>query len=257
MTIYISLITNKMPEKRTDEGGRSVKKTRGIFLILVIVYMLIGTMGCLEVISVGSNLLFGLAVSTLLMSVSDICDDVVLMKKGVNEYGFLLKCTTSYLEQEMGADSERFMKNPTLCTVKQELINTKVDFEKTVHPLQFDRRQIFMVTEKLSAVLFALSVAAFILVPFVNQEWFSSRASILMTVWAFTALCLDLYVQELISDTDDARHAFWSQTQLMLQTTYPEFPAYLNQMICCQEEYDAMQEELAPVSPQKESAMTA
>lgn len=234
-----------------------MKKTRGIFLILVIVYMLIGTMGCLEIISVGSNLLFGLAVSSLLMSVSDIMDDMVLMKKGVNEYGFLLKCTASYLEQELGADSERFMKNPTLCTVKQELVNTKVDFEKTVHPLQFDKRQVFTVTERLSAVLFALSVAAFILVPFVNPEWFSARASILMTVWAFTALCLDLFVQELISDTDDARHAFWSQTQLMLQTTYPDFPAYLNQMICCQEEYDAMQEEFTPSGARKETAMTA
>lgn len=234
-----------------------MKKTRGIFLILVIVYMLIGLMGCLDVISVGSNLLFGLAVSTFLMSVSDIMDDIVLMKKGVNEYGFLLKCTASYLEQEQGEDTERFMKNPTLCTVRQELINAKVDFERTVHPLQFDRRHMFLVTEKLSALLFALSIATFILVPFVNPEWFSARASILMTVWAFTALCMDLYVQELISDTDDARHAFWGQTQLMLQSAYPEFPAYLNQMICCQEEYDAMQEERAPLGEGKEDAMSA
>lgn len=234
-----------------------MKKTRGIFLILVIVYMMIGSMGCLDIISVGNNLLFGLAVSTLLMSVSDIMDDVVLRRKGVNEYGFLLKCTANYLEQELGEDSERFIKNPALCTVKQELINTKVDYEAAVHPLQFDRRQVFLVTGKLSAVLFALSVAAFILVPFVNQEWFSARASVLMTVWAFAALCMDLYVQELISDTDDERQAFWSQTQLMLQTACPEFPAYLNRMLCCQEEYDAMQEEVSLSGIQKESPMTA
>lgn len=234
-----------------------MKKTRGIFLILVIVYMLIGTMGAAGIISVGSNLLFGLAVSSLLMSVSDIMDDAVLMKKGVNEYRFLLKCTTAFLDQELGEDTDRFMKNPTLCTVKQELVNTKVNFEKAEHPVQFERRQLFAVTERLAAVLFALSIAAFILVPFVNQEWFSARASILMTVWAFAALCMDLYVQELISDTEDARHIFWNQTQLMLQSTYPEFPGYLNQMICCQEEYDAMQEELSLIGAERESAMTA
>ena len=85
--------------------------------------------------------------------------------------------------------------------------------------------------EVLSQICFILSIAVFILLPFLPTI-FQSSISTLLTLGAFAAMCFNQYITEAITDILNKRNDdFMNKEQVIIQTAYPDFSNFLNEKL--------------------------
>ena len=141
-----------------------MSKSKYVFIILAIVYILIGIASPLNIIDVGDNLLFALSLSALMLSISDIIQKLALYFCIRNRYNFELKTTLVFLsnKEQLG------YANTTKINVRniiETLSGLMIPNYKTCHPQEYQKRVLVKYANVTSIVVFCIGIASFISIP--------------------------------------------------------------------------------------------
>lgn len=210
-----------------------MKKSQYIFAIMAAVYVIIAILDLVGLITVSENILLGLSMSALLSALSDILSNIVLRRANQNEFDFIIQIASDFLTKKI---SNNIGSVIDIWNVKYSVESMSKGYKKAVHPNEYSKRKDIAWINILSQICFVLSIAVFILAPF-PLILFQQSYSFLLTLFAFAAMCLNLFFEEIIADIIQKKNHFYSDTQFIIQTGYPDFMDSLNLRLCHYENY--------------------
>lgn len=172
--------------------------------------------------------------SALLSSISDALSNIVGIHTNQNEFGYIVRTASDFLETKISHN----IHSPLIDTrnVKLNVENMSKGYKKAVHPNEFWKRKSNVLVNKLSQICFGLSIVVFILAPF-PLILFQQSYSVLITLFAFAAMCLNLYLEEIIAEIIQKKNHFFCDTQLIIQMAYSDFMDFLNWYLYHYENY--------------------
>lgn len=215
-----------------------MKKSHFVFLIMACVYLAVAVLSFAEIIIVSNNILLGLSMAALLMSLSDIFEGWYFYRVGKNELRFICLFTTNFLKEMI---SSRANVNNNLVSVR----NVKKNVEQFVshyvlgiHPSEYLKNKMNHFLQKTSVLFFVLSITVFLSTPFLPPI-LAERGSMSLTLLAFSMMCLTLFVSECVSEIGEKRNHFFNNTQIIIEAIYPGFSEYLNRSLYYREDFVA------------------
>lgn len=213
-----------------------MKKSKHIFAIMAVTYTIIAILNLGDWVTVSENILLGLSMSALFSALSDILSNIVGIRTCQNEFDYIIRVTSEFL---MGKISNN-MYNSLIDSrnVKLNVENMSKGYKTAVHPNEYCKRKINVLINILSQICFILSITVFILAPF-PMILLQQSYSVLLTLLAFASMCLNLYLEEHISDIIQKKTHFFSDTQLIIQMAYSDFTSFLNLRFSYYEDYIA------------------
>ena len=202
-----------------------MRKSQFVFAIMAAAYFVIAILHFGEWITVSENILLGLSMSALLSALSDIFSSIVSIYAYQNEFDYTIKITSDFL----GAKISNNIFSPLIDVrnVKFNVESMSKGYKKAVHPNDYSERKVIVLNNILSQVFFVLSIAVFILSPF-PLPLFQQSCSVLLTLFAFAAMCFNLFLGEIIADIAQKKGHFFNDTQLIIQMAYSDFMGFLN-----------------------------
>ena len=217
-----------------------MKKSKHIFAIMAVAYVVIAIASSLQWIVINENILLGLSMSALFSALSDIMANVENIVMSRNEFNYTILIASGFLEMKIYQNQYNPMIN--IRNVKLGIESMGKGYKTAKHPNEYCRGRHIKFLNIFSQIFFILSIAVFILVPFfsIASEQFYS---VVITLSAFSAMCLNLYLGEYLVDIVERKSSFQNKEQLIIQMAYPDFSQFLTFRVCCYEDYVAMTRE--------------
>lgn len=214
-----------------------MKKSKHIFAIMAVTYVVIAIASSLQWIIVSENILFGLSMSALFSALSDIMENGANILTNRNEFDYIIHITSSFLEMKISQNQYSSMINTR--NVKLGVESMSKGYKAAKHPNEYCQGKCIKFWNISSQIFFILSIAVFILVPFfsmISDQFYS----VVLTLSAFSAMCLNLYFEEYLANIIEKKNSFLNKEQIIIQMAYPDFSQFLAFRIYCYEDYIAM-----------------
>lgn len=215
-----------------------MKKSHFVFLIMACVYLAIAVLSFAEIIVVSDNILLGLSIAALLMSLSDIFEGCYLYKAGRNELRFICLFTSNVLKERISFGANLNNNLVSIGNVKKNVEQFVSHYELGVHPSEYWKNKKNYILHKISVLCFVLSIAGFLSTPFLPSVSVKG-VSMLLTLLAFSVMCLNLFVSECVSEISEKRNSFFNNTQIIIEAICPGFSGYLNRSLYYYEDFFA------------------
>lgn len=214
-----------------------MKKSKHIFVIMAATYAAIAIVSFLRRIVISENILFGLSMSALFSALSDIMASGANIATSRNEFDYIIYIASDFLESKISQNQ----CNPVINTrnVKLGIESMSKGYKFARHPNEYDQGNCIKFWNASSQILFVLSIAVFILVPFsptIPDQFYS----VVLTLSAFSAMCINLYLGEYLADVLDKKNSFLNKEQVIIQMAYPDFFQFFTFRVHCYEDYIAM-----------------
>ena len=202
-----------------------MKKSKYIFIIMSLVYIVMAVLYLCWFITMGDNLLFALSTAALLLSVSDAFGKMVTFLCVNNTYNADLKLTIDFLDSKISSGQ--------VITRIINVRNTRENFKFLIkkkytfcHPQDYSQKTIIKVLQFISIFLFIMGIATFIIVPFVNYTITNGVLTSIVTIFAFSAMTLCLYLDDLINEKQEKITVFLNEKIPPLSMDYNDFYIY-------------------------------
>ncbi len=202
-----------------------MKKSKFVFIILAIVYAVMALLYPFDILNIGDNLLFALSFSALLLSTSDVVSKFAGYLCISNTYNADLKTTIDFLDLKI---KDGFTNNKTI-NVRNVKANCKDLLKKDYkycHPDDYTHKTSIKVQNNISMVLFVLGIAAFIIFPFISYNMTNTKITSIITIFAFAAMALSLFIDELIVEKQSSINILINEKHLAIIAEYPDFKSY-------------------------------
>lgn len=213
-----------------------MKKSKYVFLILALLYALIYILSISNIVVINENIMIGLTFSAFFMSLSDVCNNIIIYRMARNELGYICWFTCNVLQE--------FISSGITQTPLVNVVNMKKNIECLVpnykghmHPNEFNKCNINKVISKYGSFCFILSIAFFVITPYLAAV-LNEQISIAVTLLAFSIMCLNIYLEETIGDYFEKKNNFMNNTQIIIQSFLPGFIDYLNRCLYFNNELD-------------------
>lgn len=202
-----------------------MKKSKFVFVILSVVYLLMGILYPFGVLDIGGNLLLALSTAALLISLGDICEKIHIYRIEANQYNAALDITIEYLDSKISSGQ---INNPIISVrnFKANLENLQKKNYKFCHPSDYISNKCNWFLRTLSFVLFIVGIASFIVIPFISENISNSAATSVITILAFAAMALSLFFDEIIIDKQHSLNNLMQDKHLVLQSAFSDFLNY-------------------------------
>lgn len=202
-----------------------MKKSRYIFCVLGAVYVFVGVGILFDMFQSSNNLLFGLSLSALLISASDMINGFAMYRDARNNYEYILKLTLDFLQTKINIvpyanqivnvrglyDNLCSMYNPEQCAV---------------HPFLYSKDKTNKLLHLVANILFIISIAIFVCVPMLQTTIQNSIWTKSVTLFAFAAMCLNVFVDEMASDIQEKIMRIVNDKHLIIQAAFSDFHNY-------------------------------
>lgn len=204
-------------------------KSNYLFLIMFIVYFGIGVLYSLELMNVNINILFWLSLSSLLMSIRDILSNYAGYLILDNGLELTVKNTNLFIEVMQKKNIYSANININIDVIKQNLEIMYPKYKKAVSQKTLCNHWNIKTLNIVSFVFFLLSIAAFVVIPFLQQsEIIKENISVALTIFAFAAMCFNLFLSEQNENISKAKFDFFNNTHILITTVYPKFQIHTN-----------------------------
>lgn len=212
-----------------------MRKSKYIFIILAIVYGGVAFAEINNLLLVDNNVIFGLSVSALLISVSDCCSKYYTLKNEKNNYNETLKYTIQFLDEKIngGCASNWAFNTRNLKENLEILLNN----QESVHPMDFRKQKKYLYLQKFYMIFFAVGIASFIIIPFVKYDLSGSCITSFVTLLAFVAMNIGMYIDEQIYDVRDCNADLFNDKHLIIQNGYSDFRGFLDSKLYYRNDY--------------------
>jgi len=214
-----------------------MKKSKLVFAIMAVTYMIVAILDFMKWLTISENILLGLSISALFSALSDIMANGANIMINLNEFDYIIGLTSSFLETKIS--QSQYNPAINIRNVKSGIESMSKGYKTAKHPNEYCQGRKIKLWNISSQILFILSIAVFILAPFFPVI-FEQSYSVMLTLCAFSAMCLNLFFGEYLSDIVDKKTSFQNKEQLIIQMAYPDFPQFLTFRFCCYEDYIAM-----------------
>ena len=216
-----------------------MKKTKYVFLIFSVVYILIIVLQFTNVIIISDMILLGLSLSALFMSLADLFENINTLLVVENELNFVCLFASNFLNEhiptQMGVSSSMI----NIRNLKKNVELLAPNYKKGVHPSEFMKRKINKVLSVMYVICFVISIASFILVPFFKNVQNIQFLSRIFTLLAFSVMCFNLFISECIVEVTEKRNGFFNDKQLLIEMIHQGFMNYLNSILYQHEDWVA------------------
>lgn len=202
-----------------------MNRSKSVFIILAIVYVLVALGLKFEVLSVNNNILLGLSISALLISISDAINKYVYYRQSVNLFQFELQKTIDFLQNKIEAG----LTNSPVVNIRNFTSNLSIlkkNNYNPYHPNDYDKNKINKSFHIIAFIIFVLGIAAFISIPFIKENIANTSINMLITILAFASMNLTLYFDEIIQEEQDKRINLTCDKHLLIQCVYSDFLNY-------------------------------
>ena len=206
-----------------------MNKSKGIFYILGFAYIGIAIGSMLSFFDVNGNVLLGLSISSLLISLGDFSSNIrtLYIERNNLNYSLDLACDilTNYINAGKTPQTQIDVYN-----VKKSLDALKTQ-RKAIMPSDYENKKTISFLNITSKGLFFLSIPIFIVVPFVKQALSIEILSQTITLFAFTFMCINIAINERYSDINQTRLNFENDKLLIIENAYPGYiPAFYTRL---------------------------
>lgn len=206
-----------------------MRKSKYIFLILSLLYVLIYILNILHIVTIDENIMLGLTASAFFMSLSDVCNNILICRITRNELGYICYLTSNTLQEYISSGiTETSLVN--VRNLKNNVERLVPNYKKKIHPNKFYMSMINKILSTMGNVCFVLSITFFVLTPYlaviVNQQ-----ISICLTLLAFSTMCFNIFITEKTGDYLERKNNFMNNTQILIQSFSPGFIEFLNRCL--------------------------
>ena len=196
-----------------------MKKSKHIFAIMAVTYVVIAIASSLQWIVINENILLGLSMSALFSALSDIMANGENIVMSRNEFNYTILIASGFLEMKISQNQYNPMIN--IRNVKLGIESMGKGYKTAKHANEYCRGRHIKFLNIFS------------------QQFYS----VVITLSAFSAMCLNLYLGEYLVDIVERKSSFQNKEQLIIQMAYPDFSQFLTFRVCCYEDYVAMTRE--------------
>lgn len=219
-----------------------MKKSQFVFAIMAVIYLAIAVFDGFGWLTVTENILLGLSLSALLSAISDILYNIGWARIAYNEFNYIIRVTVEFLSEKQALGIPSMNPNINIKGVMQCVKGMSKNYKSALPPVEYSKKKYIAVIKVCSQISFILSIAVFILLPFLSLP-FQGTISTVLTLSAFSAMCLNLFIAEFIADISNRRNDdFMNKEQLIIQTAYPDFLNFLNWKLSPNEDYEPAKE---------------
>ena len=209
-----------------------MSKSKLIFIVLFISYIVIAILNAFEILSVGSIVLFGLSLSALLTSLSDAVNGLISVLWQKNQMNYIAKCTIAFIEQKLNSEAPKSINIADIANIRKNLENQNPHYLKSVHTSVFFDRKRIKSLQIITCLLDICSVLSFIVTPFIKvQQANLADISVFITLCAFGFMCLNIYISEIQNDNSKKQSDFYNSEHLFINSTYPDFATFLDSQL--------------------------
>ncbi|MCR4638479.1 hypothetical protein [Ruminococcus sp.] len=222
-----------------------MKKSKYVFIIFALVYVAMAILYPFNVLNIGENLLFALSFSALLLSTSDVISKIAGYLCISNTYNADLMITIDFLESKIqyGLTQTRTINVRNVMGNCKELLKKKY---KYCHPEDYAHKTIIKIQNVLSMILFIIGIASFIIIPFLNQNITNTKTTSIITILAFSAMSLSLFLDELIGEKQSEINILINDKHLAINAEYPDFRSFFESNMYYRNDLIAIQEAATP-----------
>lgn len=214
-----------------------MNKSRSIFFILGLAYIGIAIGSKLSLFEINNNILLGLSLSSLLISLGDITNNCCGLFIVHNDYNYILNIASEYLTRYINQGT-RPMTYIDVYNVRKS-VDELVTKKHALHPVEYKEKRVFKIMQAISKGFFVIAVTAFVVIPFVKQELDVWGFSQIITLFAFAFVCINVALTDRISEIGSNRMSFEFDKQVIIDNA---FPGYLNDFYTRMQHVEAYQE---------------
>ena len=208
-----------------------MRKSSFVFIIMAAIYFAVAILDGLGWMTITDNILLGLSLSALLSAISDILYNIGWKRTITNEFGYIIQVTLKFLSEKQAHNIPIANPNVNIRGVRQYISGMSKNYNNALRPDEYDKKKFVTAIKICSQIAFILSIASFILLPFLSLP-FQAPISKFLTLSAFSAMCLNLYIGEAITDLLNKRNDdFMNKERLIIQTVYPDFIGFLDERL--------------------------
>ena len=231
-----------------------MKKSKYVFIIFALVYVAMAILYPFNVLNIGENLLFALSFSAMLLSASDVISKIAGYLCISNTYNADLKITIDFLESKIqcGFTQTRTINVRNVAENCKELLKTKY---KYCHPDDYAHKTIIKAHNIFSMILFIIGIASFIIIPFLNQNITNTKTTSIITILAFAAMSLSLFLDELIGEKQSDINILINDKHLAINAEYPDFRSFFESNMYYRNDLKANQELIASIIANQKTAV--
>ncbi len=220
-------------------------KSKFVFLIFFIGYIAIMVANLLGVISVGDEILLGLSLSALFMSLGDCTNGIKFAICQKNQMAYITQRTSLFLNDKFNNKIPSQNQSINIRNVKKNLEMQNPKYAKSIHPNEFVNTKKFKLLKCIEITFFFMSILSFVVTPFLNISFDTINSlTISITLLAFGFMCFNIFMSD-VNDELNKRHMdFINNTQIHITSSYNDFSYWLNNQMYCREDLKAAQKEV-------------
>lgn len=213
-----------------------MRKSKYVFLILAVLYVLIYFLDILKMVTVDENIMLGLTFSAFFMSLSDVCNNIVIYRITRNELGYICYITSNILQEYISSGTK---ETPlvNVINLKKNVERLVPDYKVKIHPNKFCMNWINKMLGILGNGCFILSIAFFVLTPYLAVN-LNQQISICLTLLAFSVMCFNTFISEKAEDYLDKKSNFMNDKQIVIKSFVPEFDIFLNRCLFYEDSFE-------------------
>ena len=220
-----------------------MNKSKYVFLIMFFGYITIAVLKAFNVTSVGDEILLGLSLCAMTMSLSDcvLISKVILIK--ANQSKYIAKVTSIFINTKLEQNNQFYSTSVNIRNVKKNIELTNKGYEKSQHPALYDNKKLIKLLRIIEIILFTISIFIFVMTPFakISVET-STKATVFITLVAFGFMCLNIFLSEIDAKKSEKIHNFFNNSQIIINSVFPDFSNFLSNQLYYREDLIAAEE---------------
>lgn len=207
-------------------------KSKLIFIVLFIGYIVIAILNAFGILSVGSIVLFGLSFSALLASLSETVNGIIGALSQKNQMDFIAKCSIAFIGDKLSSAAPRYTNIADILNIQKNLEDQNPHYLKAIHSSEYWGRKSIKGLRIVVYFLDAGSILSFVVTPFIkNQQADLTNISVFITLCAFGLMCLNVFISELQNDFFKKQSDFYNSTYILINLTYQDFAMFLDSQL--------------------------
>lgn len=213
-----------------------MNKTEYTFLVFGTVYFIIAICTSINLFCVNSNVLLGLSLTSLFISIEDITRKSISIKLWRNLYEYTLYIASDYITQQI-ENGVTPNANIDLYNIRMNINNNRINTEVIPeHPSRYQSKRFLRILNRISNGSFIFSIASFIILPFLEIDSDISKVSQIITLFAFSFICIGIFLGDYQQKIANSRASFENNDNLIIDAS---FPGYMNYYVFRTNHYES------------------
>lgn len=209
-----------------------MEKSKFIFVVLFVGYIVIAILDAFGILSVGSIVLFGLSLAALLSTMSEAVNGIVSILSQKNQMAFIAKCSIAFIGLKLDSAAPRSTSIADIANIQKNLEDQNPHYIKAVHPNEYWSRKSMKGLRTVMSFFDVCFIFSFIITPFIKAPNIDlTGISVFITLCAFGLMCFNIFTSELQNDLFKKQSDFYNSPHILINLIYPDFTMFLDSQL--------------------------